>query len=142
MRRVWQSPLKFCSVPIISMWPRKHLFTKHLLFHIPVNCFPFPLKSQDPAPFSLVQDYMNFSFFLSLEPMSMDSLYICNYVYLFCPVNLSLVNWILRSPRGTLRDRENFFLFNSRIKVSLTSLFQAHEGARREIRRKFLLSHT
>lgn len=49
------SSLKFLC-PIVSVWPDKHLFIKHLLFHIPVNCSPFPLMSQTHAPFSLVQD--------------------------------------------------------------------------------------
>lgn len=38
-----QSPL--CS--IVSAGPSKHLFTKHLLFHLYVNCLP-PLRSSKP----------------------------------------------------------------------------------------------
>ena len=49
-----QSLLEFLSVsqtrlsdehtlcPIVSAGPSKHLFSKHLLFHIYVNCLPSP----------------------------------------------------------------------------------------------------
>ena len=36
--------------PTVSVWPGKRLFTKHLLFHLYVNCLPAPLKSQTPTP--------------------------------------------------------------------------------------------
>ena len=59
----------------ISLWaslvlggPRGILFTKHLLFHSPLNWFPIPWwpQSQTPTAFSLVQDDINTSFSLTI----------------------------------------------------------------------------
>ena len=50
----WEKPNKICLLkvslsPIISVWWSKHLFTKHLLFHLLVNCFP-SLWGTKPIP--------------------------------------------------------------------------------------------
>ena len=45
--RVWRSESTLCS--IVSSWPSKHLFTKHLLFHLYVKCLP-SLWSRKPLP--------------------------------------------------------------------------------------------
>ena len=43
----WRSQSTLC--PIVSAWPGKYLFTKHLLFHLHVNCLP-PLLNLTPLP--------------------------------------------------------------------------------------------
>ena len=43
----WEIESILC--PLVSVWPNKHLFTKHLLFHPHVNCLP-PLWGSKPLP--------------------------------------------------------------------------------------------
>lgn len=67
--------------------------------------FELPLSSS-----WLRMTYITHSPWLSQEPMSMTSWYVCNETLFFSPFNMSHVNLILRSARRTLRDRGNFFL--------------------------------
>ena len=48
--RAWRSESSLC--PAVSSGSSKHLFIKHLLFHLHVHCLPPPLWSQITTPTS------------------------------------------------------------------------------------------
>ena len=97
------------SMSIVCAWPSKHLFTKHLLFHLHVNYLPPPWSLKLlPSTSSLVFSWRSYlrwglwTFWWVTQFSCVSPMYTCykNFVW-FSPVNLSYVNLILRPARST-----------------------------------------
>ena len=107
-----QSPL----CPIVCAGLRKNSFTKHLLFHLLVNCLP-PLWSPKPPPLtsSFVfhwRWYLRWGFpsFGKSPSFSrfLPRVHVIKILFDFSPVNLSHVNLIIRPAPKILEGREKF----------------------------------
>lgn len=101
------TPVRIPLCPSVPMWLTKHSFTKHLLFHVPVNCFSFPLHLR-PLPSSP----------WVIIPHVPDCLwnphtYAIKLCWVFSLVNLSHVILTLKPARRTLRGIEYLSLPNT-----------------------------
>lgn len=97
--------------PMVKDVPSKHLFTKHLLSHLHVICLP-PLGSSNDYSTSLHPgSRLHTTFNCSVCPWAPYSygtpfMYICNSTWLFSPVILSHVNFIIQPARRTKKREE------------------------------------